>query len=447
MRLLFDRGTLLLDDPPPGLALDELPGVLWDSRVGAHRCPAHFRARLQRALAARGVHCPDARPIGGRFALDARLPLRAYQSAALAAWELADRRGVLVLPTGSGKTRVALAAVAALGQPTLVLVPTRVLITQWVREIRDKLGVDPGVYGDGAQHVRAITVATFESGWRHMAELGQRFELLIVDEAHHFGAGLRDEALEMCMAGLRLGLTATPPRERERLNDLVGPVVFELAVGDLTGPFLAPLDAAVIRVELTAAERDQYDALDGIFRDVHAQFRFFHPTAGWDYFVRDASKTDRGRHALAAWRRSRALLDFPAGKQAALTRLLARHREDRTLVFTGDNATAYRIARDHLIMPITCDIGRKEREAALARFRDGSLRALVSAQVLNEGIDVPDADVGIVVSGRGGEREHVQRVGRILRPGPGKRATLYELVVERTREERTSARRRRALAS
>src|SRR5581483_2871403 len=136
MRLLFDRGTLLLEDPPAGLALDELPGVLWDSRVGAHRCRADFRARLLQALAARGVHCPDSRPIGGGLALDADLELRAYQSAALAAWELADRRGVLVLPTGSGKTRVALQAIAALGEPTLVLVPTRVLLAQWVREIR-----------------------------------------------------------------------------------------------------------------------------------------------------------------------------------------------------------------------------------------------------------------------------------------------------------------------
>jgi superfamily II DNA or RNA helicase len=115
-------------------------------------------------------------------------------------------------------------------------------------------------------------------------------------------------------------------------------------------------------------------------------------------------------------------------------------------VFTGDNQTAYQIARERLIMPLTCDIGRKERERALALFRDGAMRALVSSQVLNEGLDVPEAEVGIVVAGQRGEREHVQRLGRLLRPRPGKRALLYELVVRDTREVGASRRRRRALA-
>jgi superfamily II DNA or RNA helicase len=121
--------------------------------------------------------------------------------------------------------------------------------------------------------------------------------------------------------------------------------------------------------------------------------------------------------------------------------LLARHRGQRTLVFVADNDTAYRIARAELVMPLTCDIGRREREDVLARFRAGQLRALVSAQVLNEGLDVPDADVGIVVGGRHGEREHIQRVGRLLRPGVGKRATVYELVVPQSGEARAAERR------
>ena len=61
---------------------------------------------------------------------------------------------------------------------------------------------------------RRVTVATFESAYRHMDRLGNRFDLLVVDEAHHFGCGLRDEALEMSIADARLGLTATPPQRR-----------------------------------------------------------------------------------------------------------------------------------------------------------------------------------------------------------------------------------------
>ena len=131
-----------------------------------------------------------------------------------------------------------------------------------------------------------------------------------------------------------------------------------------------------------------------------------------------------------------------AAKRSCLAGILARHASDRTLIFTADNDAAYEIARRHLVMPITCDIGRKERAEALTDFRDGTLRALVSARVLNEGLDVPDADVAVVVGGALGEREHVQRIGRVLRPRPGKRATVHELVLRGTMETRAAMRRR-----
>src|SRR5262249_7689719 len=99
------------------------------------------------------------------------------------------------------------------------------------------------------------------------------------------------------------------------------------------------------------------------------------------------------------------------------------------------------LARQNLIMPITCHIARKERKHVLERFRDGELTALVSARVLNEGIDVPDADVAIVVGGALGEREHVQRIGRLLRPRPDKKAVIYELISRRTMEVRQARRR------
>jgi len=452
MRLVFDRGTILILDPLPELVLSDLPGVLWDSRVSAHRCPAYLRDRLVAAFDERAVRYTDVSdkiPVTGQPLVSVPPELRAYQEAALTAWELASRRGLVVLPTGSGKTRIALGAIARLQLPTLCLVPTRVLLDQWVRAIREVLAIEPGRYGDGEQILAPLTVGTFESGWRHMAVFGNRFQLLIVDEAHHFGSGMRDEALEMSTAPFRLGLTATPPRAltTARLDELLGPAVFELAVSQLVGQFLAHFDSIVIHVDLTPEERTEYDTLNRIFQEVLARFRRFRPTASWEEFVREVGRTDEGRRAIAAWRRSQRVLAFPRSKRTALANLLSRHKEDRTLIFTGDNETAYHVAREHLIMPITCDIGRKEREHALAKFRDGTLRALVSAQVLNEGVDVPDADVGIIVAARGGEREHVQRIGRLLRPRPGKRATIYELVVRRTREVRASLKRRRALAS
>jgi superfamily II DNA or RNA helicase len=96
---------------------------------------------------------------------------------------------------------------------------------------------------------------------------------------------------------------------------------------------------------------------------------------------------------------------------------------------------------------ITADVPRLEREGILSRFREGRYRAIVSARVLNEGIDVPDANVAILAGGTLGGREYVQRVGRVLRPGPGKQALAYELVTAGTLDDRRARARRRRLAA
>ena len=84
----------------------------------------------------------------------------------------------------------------------------------------------------------------------------------------------------------------------------------------------------------------------------------------------------------------------------------------------------------------------RERTTLLKAFSDGSLPVLATSRVLNEGVDVPDAQVAVILSGTGSTREHVQRLGRILRPRPGKRAVLYELVSADTGETYTSEKRR-----
>lgn len=449
MHLLFDRGTLLLREVPSSLDASRLPGVLWDPRVGAFRAAAHRRAALIAALVADGVDVAadaESPPVTGWRQVE----LRPYQEAALAAWELGHRRGLVVLPTGAGKTRVAIAAMARTGLRTLVLAPTRVLLAQWHGQLSRALSSPIGVLGDGSNEVRPVTVTTFESAWRHMARIGDRFQLLVVDEAHHFGCGVRDEALEMSTAPARLGLTATPPDEPSalaRLEALLGGVVFELGIGDLVGHYLAPFELVTLTLDLDSQERREHDALQATFNEVAGPFFRLNAGASWADFLRVARGSDAGRRAVAAWRRVRRLLAFTRAKAAALRTLLERHRASRVLVFTADNETAYAVAREHLVMPITCDVPRAERADALRRFASGELRALVSARVLNEGVDVPDADVGVVVGGSHGAREHVQRIGRVLRPGPDKRALVYELVTRDTAEVKQRARRSAALAA
>ncbi len=439
----------MLANVPAGLDLTGAPGILWDARVEAHRAPASMYAAVVRWLRDRAIPFVDAAHRGhGPTTGWAGPELRDYQAAALCAWELASRRGVVVLPTGSGKTRVALGAMASTRLPALCLVPTRVLLEQWQHEIAAVYAHPVGCHGDGRRDVAPVTVATYESAYRHMDHLGAHFGLLIVDEVHHFGCGFRDEALEMTLANARLGLTATPPRDAAhaiRLAELIGPTVYELAIGDLTGRFLASFDTVVLHLDLTEAERTRYAALSQTFNTTLAALLRTVPQATWPDVVRAASRTAEGRRALATWREARRLLALTDAKRRALQALLARHRDARVLVFTADNASAYAIARAHLIMPLTCDIGRPERDAVLEAFRRGRLRALVSSRVLNEGLDVPDADVGVVVGGALGEREHVQRVGRLLRPSPGKRALVYELVTRHTIEVSQAWRRRQGL--
>jgi superfamily II DNA or RNA helicase len=252
----------------------------------------------------------------------------------------------------------------------------------------------------------------------------------------------------MTIAAARLGLTATPSRDPSvtaRLGELVGPTVFELAVADLAGGFLASFDSITLYLDLAPDERAVYASLAEVFSSAHADFRRVAPTASWADFTHHCARTPEGRRALSAWRQMRRLLAFTCAKRRALASLLGRHRTSRVLIFTADNATAYAIAREHLVMPVTCDISRTERDEVLERFRRGDLRTLVSARVLNEGLDVPDADVAVVVGGALGEREHVQRVGRLLRPTEGKRAVVYELVTRNTIEVGLARRRRQSL--
>jgi superfamily II DNA or RNA helicase len=130
-----------------------------------------------------------------------------------------------------------------------------------------------------------------------------------------------------------------------------------------------------------------------------------------------------------------------------LAELLTQHYPEQTLIFTNDNATVYRISQAFLIPAITHQTPVKERHAILQNFREGTYKTLVASHVLNEGVDVPEASVAILLSGTGSAREYIQRLGRVLRKGQTqKRAVLYEVVAEETTEEGVSRRRRQPAA-
>ena len=149
---------------------------------------------------------------------------------------------------------------------------------------------------------------------------------------------------------------------------------------------------------------------------------------------------------MAAYRRQREIAFAAPAKLDYVELLLERHRDDRVLLFTDDNATAYAVSRRFLVPAITHQTKVRERSEILACLADGRYGAVVTSKVLNEGVDIPEANVAVVMSGSGSVREHVQRLGRILRrhvsKSGGKGALLYELVTASTSETSTSDRRR-----
>jgi superfamily II DNA or RNA helicase len=447
--LFFDRGTLLLHPPPPGKVW--LDYATWDDRVERFRLPALHYRRLIEALKAEGTRLVDQAPAFTPLPLVPALEMMPYphQQAALAAWLAAGRQGVVVLPTGAGKTYLAQLAMQDTQSSTLIVVPTVDLLHQWYAHLLAAFPDAPvGLLGGGSHDRTPLLVATYDSAAISADALGNQYALLIFDECHHLPSAFTRVIAESSLAPYRLGLTATPERHdgtHADLQTLIGPEVYRTTVAALSGTVLAPHRVVRLSVRLSQRERGRYDALlatrNHFLRSCDIRLG---SVAGWQAFVRASARSRAGRRAMLAHREARALAFGTAGKLRVLADLLAQHHPARTLIFTEDNAMVYRISRAFLLPAITHHTPVKERHDLLQRFRSGEYPVVVTSRVLNEGVDVPEASLAIVLSGTGSRREYVQRLGRILRRREGKLAVLYEVVAEATSEEQVSRRRRQS---
>lgn len=447
--LRFDGGTIEARGLSPDSAAP--PFLLWDARAAAHRAPAVAYADLVRWLVREKVAYEDAARSYGDLPHGARVHRepRPFQREAVAAWSKARGRGVVVLPTGAGKTHVAVMAIEEKKRGALVVAPTLDLVRQWYDLLTATFAsgdVTVGVVGGGDYELGTITVTTYDSAHLYMERFGAKFGLVVFDECHHLPSEAYATAARACLAPYRLGLTATPERTDGRdalLTELVGPIVYRRDIVEMTGTYLAEYDTERVEVELSPDEREEYERERAAYLDFVRRhgIRMGDPR-GWSDFVMHSSRSREGRAAMASYRRQRELAFTAPAKIKWLEHLLSVHSRDRAIVFSQDNATAYAVSRRFLLPCITHQTKVKERSAILRGLSDGTYGAVVTSRVLNEGVDVPDANVAVVLSGSGSVREHVQRLGRVLRQREGKRAILYELVTKDTVETRTSDRRR-----
>lgn len=456
LSLRFSRGTLVfapggagpqrISDQPVWIPRPPKGAWIWDPRVPAWRSDAIQYGEIVEAIAADGI--ADEVPSWGEVHWTRHdiHPLRDEQREALGAW-LSRRRGVIVMPTGTGKTEVALSIMHETAVSTLVVAPVRDLMYQWHERIRRSLGYDAGIIGDNTFDWRPVSVTTYDSAAIHMEHLGDRFGLLVFDECHHLPGRMYREAAIMSAAPMRLGLTATPERADGRhadLDGLIGPVVYRLPLAAARGRSLADYEVVRIPVHLSDDEQQRYDTLSRTVRQYMLRRRETEPKFSFEDLCADSGSDPDARRAQKAFFAKTAIEDRASEKLRVLEDLFRLHHGSRILVFTGSNAMARAVSKRFLVPVLLHHCGKRERQEILEGVRRGDYPVLVANQVLDEGVDLPDAKVAIVIGGLGSTRQAKQRLGRVLRKRGEERAVLYEVVCTGTREEERSRKRRRS---
>ncbi|MBS1968427.1 MAG: DEAD/DEAH box helicase, partial [Chloroflexi bacterium SZAS-1] len=323
------------------------------------------------------------------------------------------------------------------------------LLYQWREAMIERLGVAKqhvGILGDGQRAVRPITISTYASAAMPEAPIAGT-GLLICDEAHHLPSPSYSAIPARCGAPYRLGITATPERSdgaENALYQLLGAVVYQRTPAELSAEgHLAKFREKRIYVNLQPEEALRYAALTTEWKWFIARNRGLLARGG-DFFgelIRRSGSDPAARQALRAHHQARMIALNAEAKLGEVARLLQQHRQDKVLVFSEYTTLVDTISRSLALPAITYRTAPDERKRTLQSFRNGAYSKLVAGRVLNEGVDVPDANIAIVVSGNSTAREHIQRLGRVIRPKQSE-AVLYELVTRYTSEVNAARKRR-----
>ena len=381
-----------------------------------------------------------------------KLDLRDYQKRALVEFKQNKKRGIVILPTAAGKTVIGLKAIEEFGQKTIVVVPTKNLLYQWIEHLTRYTSITRdmvGQLGDQIKEIKEITVTTYDSARININVLRKDFNFLILDEAHHSAAKETLKVLRGLPATYRLGLTATPDRSdkgEELLFDLIGKPIIVAKVSDLAkNGYVANYQLKTLKVPLDENERKQYEDFMGIYKS-YLRKRNIQIRSPRDYerhLIFRVNQDPEAKAALDAHRKARTLVFSSKAKLRKVEELLIQHADDKVIIFSEFNDMVYLLSRNHLIPAITHETKSSERENILSKFGTGEYSKLITGRVLDEGWDCGSVNVGIIVSGTGQARQFIQRLGRILRPKEDE-AILYELVTPGSLEIGTVRRRKKS---
>jgi superfamily II DNA or RNA helicase len=456
-----------------GATAGELAGCLSvdESEVSRSLFASHGRFRCDRGVPPKwwlstspGGQRSAPVPAGATAPPSSSLGLYQWQVDALDAWDRRGGRGVVEAVTGAGKTRVGVAAALdELGRrgQVLVVVPTVELQHQWVAELETHLGRGSliGRMGAGAgDHLAShdVVVAVVNSARAFDLRPIRRGGLLVADECHRYGSAVNHLALDHRFTR-RLGLSATYAREDDGnlawLDPYFGGTCFRLGYARAVGDGVtARFSVTLVGVRFSPIEQCRYDELTELMKRLRARLlsQFDLPDEPFEAFLQAvAALAESGgegsglarTYRQAMLERRRLLADTPA-KDAALVALAPAVAEaERAIVFTQSIAVSERagavLAGWGLAAGVIhSQMSRDDRREALRLFGSGELTVLAAPRLLDEGIDVPAADLAVIVGASRSRRQMIQRMGRVLRRKPaGRRARFAVVFVEGTVED------------